>query len=149
MSTLYVVPCSATKSRLLATTPLPARDAYIGSAFKLARWMLERNRLKWCILSAHYGFIWPSTVIDSYDVKMTPVTEHTVWDECFGSINNRQYARLMTAGSVVVLGSRLYADAAAALLRRPVEAPLAGMSIGRMLQAIKLGEWRDMERRSA
>ena len=138
---LFVVPCSATKSRILQDgTPLPARDAYTGQAFRMARQRLERAGAKWCILSGYYGFIWPSTVIENYDVKMEPVNESTVWDECFGAINNRQYARLMTAERIVVLGSKLYANAAAVLLRRKVEAPLVGLPIGKMLQRLANGD---------
>jgi hypothetical protein len=142
VDTLYVVPCSATKSRILVDgTPLPARDAYTGQMFRTARGKLEKAGAKWCILSGYYGFLWPSTVIENYDQKMEPVDESTCWLECFGSINNRQYARLMTAGRVVVLGSRLYANAAAVLLKRSVESPLAGLSIGRMLQNLAHGEF--------
>lgn len=139
---LFVVACSATKSRILeAGNPLPAKSAYTGHAFRLARQQMERHRLKWCILSGYYGFVWPSTVIENYNVKMTPVDKETVWDECFGAINNRQHARLMTAGEIVVLGSALYANAAAALLRRPVTAPLAGLPIGRILQQLSTGNF--------
>jgi hypothetical protein len=138
---LFVVPCSATKSRILQDgTPLPARDAYTGQAFRMARQRLERAGAKWCILSGYYGFIWPSTVIENYDVKMEPVNESTVWDECFGAITNRQYARLMTAERIVVLGSKLYANAAAVLLHRQVEAPLVGLPIGKMLQRLANGD---------
>jgi hypothetical protein len=140
-STLYIVACSATKSRLLDTTPLPARDAYTGQAFRLARATMERQRLKWCILSGHYGFIWPSTIIENYNVKMAPVDHSTVWHECFGSINNRQYGRLLTASNITVLGSKLYADAASILLKRPVQAPLSGLSIGLMLQSLSTESW--------
>lgn len=139
---LFVVPCSATKSRILINgDPLPARDAYTGQAFRMARQRLEQAKEKWCILSGYYGFLWPSTVIENYDVKMEPVTTDTVWDECFGAINNRQYARLMTAEHIVVLGSRLYANAASVLLHRKVEAPLVGLPIGRMLQKIASGDF--------
>lgn len=138
---LFVVPCSATKSRILQDgTPLPARDAYTGQAFRMARQRLETAGAKWCILSGYYGFIWPSTVIENYEVKMEPVTESTVWDECFGAIDNRQYARLMTADRVVVLGSKLYANAASVLLHRPVESPLVGLPIGKMLQRLAHGD---------
>jgi len=134
---LFVVPCSATKSRILtAGTPLPARDAYTGQAFRIARHQLEKAGQKWCILSGYYGFLWPSTVIENYDQKLQPVDESTVWDECFGAINNRQYGRLMAAKRVVVLGSKLYATATEVLLRRKVEAPLAGLPIGKMLQKL-------------
>lgn len=139
---LFVVPCSATKSRILQDgTPLPARDAYTGQAFRMARHRLEKAGAKWCILSGYYGFIWPSTVIENYDVKMEPVNESTVWDECFGAITNRQYARLMTAERIVVLGSKLYANATAVLLRRKVEAPLVGLPIGKMLQKLAGGDF--------
>jgi hypothetical protein len=115
-----------------------AKNAYAGTAFKICRAELERQKLKWCILSASYGFIWPTTYIEWYDEKMTPVTEDTDWENCFGFITNRQYARLMTAEHIVVLGSNLYANAAAVLLRRPVESPVAGLPIGKMLASLKL-----------
>lgn len=150
MKTLFIVPCSATKSRILQDgTPLPARDAYTGQAFRMARHRLEKAGAKWCILSGYYGFIWPSTVIENYDVKMQPVDESTVWDECFGFISNRQYARLMTAERIVVLGSKLYSNAAAVLLSRSVDAPLVGLPIGRMLQALSQGAFLNAEERGA
>jgi hypothetical protein len=139
--TLFILPCSQTKHADLAAGPMLARDAYQGGAFRMARALLEEAGARWCILSGGYGFLWPTSSIEAYDTKMEPVTEETVWDECFSQITNRQYARLMTAGRIVVLGSRLYADAAAVLLRRPVEAPVAGLPIGKMLSAIKRAEW--------
>ncbi len=136
--TLYIVPCSATKSRLLADGGrLPARDAYQGQSFKIARGRIEQAKAQWCILSAHYGFIWPSTIIEDYNVKMTPIKDGECWDECFGFINNRQYAKLMTAERYVCLGSRVYGNAAAHLLEKPVEMPVAGLPIGCMMRALK------------
>jgi hypothetical protein len=135
MRPLYIVPCSQTKSRVLASQAMPAKEAYMGQAFQCCRRILERHRLQWCILSGYYGFLWPTTLIENYDVKMRPVTPSTCWDDCFGHINNRQYARLMAATDLTCLGSRLYVDAAAILLGRPVAAPVAGLSIGHMLSA--------------
>jgi hypothetical protein len=139
--TLFVVPCSQQKSRYLKDGAMPAKIAYQGQAFQICRRILEREKLKWCVLSAHYGFIWPTTKIEMYDVKMEPVTEETCWDDCFGYITNRQYARLMTSERIVVLGSQLYASAASVLLKRPVEAPVAGMTIGYMVQRLHSGAW--------
>jgi len=133
---LFVVPCSATKSPVLKGQAMPARDAYTGQAFCMARRAMERDGCKWCILSGYYGFIWPTTVIENYDVKMEPVDEGTCWDNCFGAVNDRQYGRLMTADRIVVLGSRLYAQAAEVLLGRDVIAPYAGLPIGKMLQRL-------------
>ena len=142
METLFIVPCSATKSRILKNTPMPAKEAYTGQAFQICRRMLEKEHLKWCVLSAFYGFIWPTTVIEWYDVKMEPVDDETAWDDCFGFITNRQYARLMTSDRYVLLGSRLYANAAKVLLKRDVESPVSGLPIGKMLGEIKRGLWR-------
>jgi hypothetical protein len=141
MSAIYILPCSATKARTLTVGPMPARDAYTGQAFRMARHHLERSKVKWCILSGFYGFLWPSTWIENYEAKMQSVTSETVWDECFGMLSDRQYGRLMSAESITVLGSRLYADAAAALLRRPVNAPLAGLPIGKMLSQLSSASW--------
>lgn len=135
-SILYVVACSATKTAALKAGPTAARNAYAGQAFTMLRDRLESAGQRWCILSGFYGFVWPTTIIEHYEQKMEPVTEDTQWDDCFGHITNRQYATLMTAERVVVLGSALYATAASVLLKRPVSAPLAGLTIGRMLQRI-------------
>lgn len=146
MSALYILPCSATKARTLEAGPLPARDAYTGQGFRKLREQLEREGLKWCILSAWYGFLWPDTPIEAYDVKMTPLKPGEPWDECFGMLTDRQYGRLNAATSVTVLGSKLYADAAEVLLRHTrfrgeVHRPLAGLPIGKMLQKIHRREW--------
>lgn len=97
MSALYILPCSATKARTLEAGPLPARDAYTGQGFRKLREQLEREGLKWCILSAWYGFLWPDTPIEAYDVKMTPLKPGEPWDECFAMLTDRQYGRLNAA----------------------------------------------------
>lgn len=136
-ATLYVVPCSARKAPALKRGPLPARDAYHGTAFRLCRSRLEAARRPWCILSGWHGFLWPSTPITDYDALMPWLGPETVWDDALGAINDRQYARLRHAGRIVVLGSRRYVHAARWLLEREVEGPVAGLPIGRMLHALK------------
>lgn len=147
MNVLYCLPCSATKARTLEAGPLPARDAYTGQAFRMLRQTMEREKLKWCILSGGYGFLWPTSVIEWYDEKMRPLRKDEPWDDCFEEMNQRQYGQLMNADVVSVLGSRLYADVAEELLvnrsifRGEVRKPLAGLPIGKMLQAIHRREW--------
>jgi hypothetical protein len=138
---LFVVPCSATKSRILATQPMAAGDAYTGQAFRIAKATLQAAGAKWCILSAYYGFLWPTSTIEFYDLKMEPLKPNEAWDEAFGALTNRQYAKLLTAQRVTVLGSHLYCNAAETLLQRPVERPVAGLPIGRMLSALKHAAW--------
>jgi hypothetical protein len=147
MSHLFIVPCSATKARTLEAGPMPAKDAYTGQGFRGIRRQLEMDRSKWCILSAWYGFLWPDTWIEHYDVKMKPLKPGEPWDECFGMLTERQYGKLCSAEAVTVLGGKLYADAAEELLSRtrfkgPVHRPFAGLQIGHLLSAVKRGEWR-------
>ena len=142
MSTVYVIACSARKSRLLESgSRMPAREAYMGQAFRFSRDAVERRGQPYFILSAHYGLLAPDSVIKNYNVKMTPLSPDDQWDTCFDNVTDDQLHQLRTADRVVVLGSRLYADAAAVLLGRPVEAPLAGLPIGRMLNALRVGMW--------
>lgn len=137
---LFIVACSQRKTAALKTGPIAARDAYDGTAFKIARRMLENAGCKWCILSGYYGILWPDTVIENYNVKMDP-DPNREWDGQFDSIKQKQYGRLMSAKRVVVLGSQLYARTAAVMLDRKVEAPLAGLPIGKAIQKLKSGMW--------
>jgi hypothetical protein len=140
---LFVVSCSQRKTAALKTGPTPARDAYDGTAFKIARRLIENAGLKWCILSGYYGFLWPDTVIEYYDVKMDPDPDRP-WGGEFDSIKQKQYGRLMSARNVVLLGSRLYARTAEIMLCRSVVAPLAGLPIGKALRKLKEGEWLNL-----
>lgn len=140
METLYIVACSQTKSSLLRSEPLSAREAYTGQAFRLCRQHLEAAHAKWCILSGFYGFLWPDTRIEWYDERIDP-DPHRPWEAPFDSLKQKQYGRLRSANRHILLGSRLYADTAAVLLDRPVQAPVAGLPIGRMLSALKSRTW--------
>lgn len=153
-ATLFVVPCSASKNTM-AGREIAAENTYTGQAFKLARNQLKAAGAKWCILSARYGFLWPSTRIEWYDTKLTEADVQGIesmdapWYP-FELLTQRQYARLCTAPTIVTLGSALYARAVKGLvegyahhpdLGRTYHAPFAGLPIGRMLQGIKLGMW--------
>jgi len=142
MSTVFIIACSARKSRLLESgSRLPAREAYMGQAFRFSRDAVERRGAPYFILSAHYGLLAPDSVIENYNVKMSPLSPDDQWDTCFDNVTDDQLHQLRTADRVVVLGSRLYANAAGVLLGRKVEAPLAGLPIGRMLNALRVGMW--------
>jgi len=147
--TLFVVPCSQRKSPLLKHGPLRARDAYTGQVFRIARRWIESIHAKWCILSGGYGFIWPDTLIEDYDCKIEPVSDDMCWIGAFDAIKQKQYGRLVQAQRIVVLGSRLYAENAAWLLERKVEAPFSGMPIGKMLAAISAENFWMNHRREA
>lgn len=136
MHTYYIVPCSQTKRP--TSVWIPARELYIGGAFKIASARLDSLRRPWIVLSALYGFVSPAAKIETYEKKMEPLQAGQAWDDCFEHISMRAQLELQRSSNrVVVLGSKLYADAAAVLLGRPVEAPVAGLPIGRMLSALK------------
>jgi hypothetical protein len=77
---------------------------------------------------------------------MTPFKPGDQWDNCFEHVTDDQFDQLRGADRVVVLGSRLYAEAAEVMLGRPVECPLAGLPIGRMLNALRVGMWDSLPR---
>lgn len=71
---LVIVPCGRSKiwDRHPALGPVPARDAYTGTPFRVNRPDAERFEDSWVILSAKYGFISPDFVIPSpYEVTFT------------------------------------------------------------------------------
>lgn len=113
----------------------------MGQAFRFSRDAVERRGQPYFILSAHYGLLAPDSVIENYNVKMSPLSPDDQWDTCFDNVTDEQLHLLRTADRIIVLGSRLYSDAAAVLLGRSVEAPLAGLPIGRMLNALRVGMW--------
>lgn len=140
MNPVFVVACSATKDPNLKTRPMRADEAYTGQAFRLSKAALRASGARWFILSARYGLIRPSTCIESYDVKMTPIVPGDSWDQGFRYVTDKDLKLLRTA-PVICLGSDLYADALEWMLERTVERPVAGLPIGRMLQALKAGPW--------
>ncbi|WP_390622104.1 DUF6884 domain-containing protein [Roseiconus lacunae] len=58
---LVIVPCGSSKvwSNDPSAGPTIAKDAYIGSPFKVNRKYAEHIGNRWVILSAKYGFIEP------------------------------------------------------------------------------------------
>jgi hypothetical protein len=137
---LYIVACSQTKAATLKHHPMPAREAYTGTAFKIARDLLESVHARWCILSGYYGFLWPDTRIAYYDAKIDPDPLRP-WEAPFDSLKQKQYGRLISSTHIILLGSTLYARSAEVLLNRPIQAPLAGLSIGKALQLLKSQTW--------
>jgi hypothetical protein len=64
---------------------------------------------------------------------VAPLSADDQWDNCFEHVTDEQLAQLRAADRVVMLGGKVYADAAEVLLGRPVERPLAGLGIGEQL----------------
>ncbi len=141
-STLYIVPCSGTKSPDLRKGAMPAAKAYTGQAFRLAVEWLLATRQKWVILSARYGIMYPWYLVEWYDERLTHQPQKGEWIGALDGMPPKQYGRLMSYDRYVCLGGKLYVAHAAAILERPVEGPLAGLSIGKQLQALKYRTWK-------
>jgi hypothetical protein len=143
VSTVLIVGCSKDKHPSLLGGSMAARDAYTGRVFRQAKVVAEASGFPWFILSGWYGLMRPETTIDWYDVAMEPIRPGEAWDEAFANVTDSDLALLRSADSVVVLASKVYADAAQWLLDRHVERPLQGLFLGqqfRALQHMRIGE---------
>lgn len=139
---LVIVPCSARKiwDKEPQRGPTPAKDAYTGPLFRLARRFAETYGYPWIILSAKYGFIEPDHVIPgNYDVTFRdPKTNPVTVDILRRQVEEKKLYRYQ---KLIVLGSKYYVD----MVRRAfqnynieIEAPLEGLPIGKMLRKLKV-----------
>src|ERR1700682_6158789 len=107
--TLVIVPCG--RAKIWAKRPdagaVLARDAYIGSPFKVNRAYAERFGDDWLILSAKYGFLAPAdTLPENYNVTFKrPRTNPIAREELRRQVAERGLDRY---DEVVGLGGREY-----------------------------------------
>jgi hypothetical protein len=139
--TLVIVPCGVRKIWHLDPDrgPTPARDAYIGTPFKVQRAYAERFGDRWVILSAKYGFIDPDFVLPGpYDVTFKRKASGLVTVERL-----REQIRELGLDRfevVVGLGGRAYRLAVErAFTGLPVRLcfPFAGLPLGKALRAVR------------
>jgi hypothetical protein len=141
VSTLVVVACGAKKiwdlNRTVGSTP--AKDAYVGTLFRLSRKYAERFADSWIVLSAKYGYAEPDFVIGSaYDVTFNKRSTNPVQVETL-----REQAKKMHLdrfNQIVVLGGARYVKMVRASLagsKTEVSAPLKGLGIGLMQSCLK------------
>lgn len=138
---LVIVPCGQAKiwDKDPGRGPVPARDAYTGSPFKVNRAYAEAFASRWVILSAKYGFIPPEFPLPAmYNVtfkkKSTgPVGVATLIDQV-------REQRLDIHPRIVGLGGKEYRaviEAAFGAFGLAAEFPFAGLPIGMAMQATK------------
>ena len=138
---LIIVPCSARKNPLLRSRPLPARLAYAGQAFLFAREYIEAFDLPWIIISAKFGILWPEDQVSYYDCRLYG---RYVPNEIMASVPLMPLPRrrvLLNFDRYICLGGAAYVRAAGLALEKEIEAPLAGMGIGKMLHSLKWANW--------
>lgn len=139
--TLVVVPCGARKIWDVDPQrgPTLARDAYVGSPFKVNRAYAEQLGARWVILSAKYGFIDPDFIIPGpYNVTFKRKSSNPVIVEFLRT--QIPALGLDRCEHVIGLGGRAYREIIEAAFRPyPMELifPFAGLPLGKALQATK------------
>lgn len=79
MKTIGLVSCAAKKQ----DGRHPAREIYVSALFSKSVRYIEQNVDDWYILSAKFGLLNPSTVIEKYDVTLNrmPIAKRRMWAE--------------------------------------------------------------------
>jgi hypothetical protein len=140
-STLVIVPCG--RSKIWDKNPdigySPAKDAYVGSPFKVNRKYAECFGNEWVILSAKYGFVLPDFALPGpYEVTFKRKSSGPVLVDVL-----RQQINKLSLGNfsqIVGLGGKEYRAAIVeAFAKTDIEVhfPFAGLPIGKAMQAIK------------
>lgn len=137
---LVIVPCGSAKvwDRHPDAGPVMAKDAYVGSPFKVNRKYAEACCDRWVILSAKYGFIKPDFIIsEPYEVTFNRKSSGPITDEAL--TKQMRAMRLSQYSEVIGLGGaayrkrieKVFEDTAVSL-----NFPFAGLAVGKAMQAI-------------
>lgn len=129
MRSLIVASCGKAKiwKRQPHAKSVPARDAYIGSLFRLCRRYAELQHPEaWVILSAKYGLLRPDELIDDYDVTVTDPDAISV-----DTLRKQWRKRFRKVDRIISLCSRAYDRRLRAAVGSdlPFDNPLDGMNL--------------------
>jgi len=109
----------------------PAQDLYQSDLFKKSRAHVEARCDRWYILSAKWGIVVPSAVIEPYDVTLNRMTvsERKAWTR---SVREKLF--LFRSHDLLVLAGKRYREPFEGIRH---EAPLKGLGIGQQLAWLK------------
>lgn len=138
---LVIIPCG--KGKIWKKNPnqgsTHARDAYIGSPFKVNKEYAEHFADYWVILSAEYGFIPPDFIIpESYDTTFKDMSTNPVSVLVLQQQIQEQY--LDRFDTIIGLGGieyRKMIELAFTQFSKKVHFPFAGLPVGVGMKAIK------------
>lgn len=104
-STIYLLSCVSKKRKRACA----ARDCYCSDLFTKARTFIEQTGSSWYILSAQYGLLDPSDVIEPYEktLKNMSVHERKAWAE---RVLNQLGPKLVGIDKVVMLAGKRYRE---------------------------------------
>ncbi len=129
---------SCVKSKRAA--PAAARDLYTSPLFCGLRRYAEKNADTWFILSAQYGLVDPTQVLEPYERTLNRLgkAERLQW----ATLVQRQLLEVLPAeAEVVILAGVRYRENLVPFLHDrgfSVTIPLEGLSFGRQLQFLKI-----------
>lgn len=113
-----------------------AKDLYKSALFAKSRKFIEQHCDSWFILSAKYGMIEPTDIIEPYDDTLNAKSrrERDEWANKVWALLRKQ---LRPHDSVTILAGKRYRESLVPLMREfgcQVEVPMQGLGIGRQLQ---------------
>jgi hypothetical protein len=121
--------------------PAPAKDLYCSRLWNARRAYAEASELPWLILSAEHGVLDPDQELAPYDVALRSlsVSERRSWGERVVHALARRFASLDGMSFEVHAGEAYRTSIEPGLRTRGawVEAPLAGLTIGRHLDCYR------------
>lgn len=139
---LIIIPCGKKKiwDDGVTTGPIPARNAYTGTMFKLGVQLSESMKADWIVLSAKYGFIRPDHLIEPYDVTFKKRSSEPISGKELYSQVNYEDSSLLEYPEIIGLGGFEYRQAikdSFCMFKGTLTFPLAGLSMGYYLQHLK------------
>jgi hypothetical protein len=132
MAIIYLVSCVSKKRNNKAA----AADLYISDWFKKSKAYTEGRAEAWYILSAKYGLVSPSTIIEPYEQTLNsmPKKERLQWAE---KVFNSIIGNTTLGDHIVFLAGRRYRELLIDKLIQmgyTVEVPMINMGIGEQLR---------------
>lgn len=135
MAIIYLVSCVSIKQENEAQ----AEDLYVSDWFKKAKAYAKSNTDSWFILSAKYGLVHPSEVIQPYELTLNKMlkAERTKWSQ---TVLEELLTKTSPGDHLVFLAGSHYREFLIPALSKAgytTEVPLANMGIGEQLRWLK------------
>ena len=132
---IYIVQCVSKKRK----TPQPARNLYTSQLFKNASAYAEKISDEWFIISAKYGLVRPSDLLEPYDVTLKDMSafERSQWAQ---RIFSDLKPCLQNTDKVVMLAGVIYRKDLVQMIEGlgcKVEIPMIGLRIGEQVSWLK------------
>ena len=113
--------------------PCAAQDMYISPLFKKSRHLIELRTSRLFILSAKYGLLVPTQVIEPYEVTLKNMKRQQIDD--WAALVRHQVQAIAYDHDLVVLAGSLYLRAFEGVSNKVIT-PLGRLPIGKRLQRL-------------